>query len=385
MLLMKRKYSIILVCLVTVAAAAVATLVQASFFDQLSEKYRGTNSQSQQANIIVEEIKRSQANTTAEPVAEPAEETEIPQAVLLEGGSHAFQTFNNCGPASLSMALSYFGTTISQQELGWELRPYQNPQGNNDDKSVTLTELAAKAEDLGFSTFHYPAGDIETLERLLAAGLPVITRTWLKPGEDIGHYRVIKGYDRSKGIIIQDDSLQGKDISYQYQDFLELWQAFNYEFLVLAKADQVDEVEKILGRHEDKQAWTRALALADEQLIQNPQDVYAQFNKTVAYYYLGQYQQAVAHFERIESKLPPRMLWYQLEPILAYYRLGDYQRVTELVTRILNNHNQAYSELHFLLARIYESTGRTREAQTAFDQAVRYNSSNYWRANLSDI
>lgn len=66
MLLMKRKYSIILVCLVTVAAAAVATLVQASFFDQLSEKYRGTNSQSQQANIIVEEIKRSQANTTGE-------------------------------------------------------------------------------------------------------------------------------------------------------------------------------------------------------------------------------------------------------------------------------------------------------------------------------
>ena len=40
------------------------------------------------------------------------------------------------------MALSYYGVRESQQDLGRDLRPYQNPQGNNDDKSVTLAELA---------------------------------------------------------------------------------------------------------------------------------------------------------------------------------------------------------------------------------------------------
>ena len=38
----------------------------------------------------------------------------IPEAKVLAGGSHLFQTFNNCGPAVLSMALSYYGIDVSQ-------------------------------------------------------------------------------------------------------------------------------------------------------------------------------------------------------------------------------------------------------------------------------
>ena len=66
----------------------------------------------------------------------------LPSQKILPNDYHVFQTFNNCGPAALSMELSYYGINISQQELVQDLRPYQNPQGDNDDKSVTLDELA---------------------------------------------------------------------------------------------------------------------------------------------------------------------------------------------------------------------------------------------------
>src|SRR3989344_5562076 len=35
---------------------------------------------------------------------------------VLNNNYHIFQTFNNCGPASLSMALSYYGVNESQQK-----------------------------------------------------------------------------------------------------------------------------------------------------------------------------------------------------------------------------------------------------------------------------
>ena len=93
------------------------------------------------------------------------------------------------------MALSYFGINETQQTLGQALRPFQNPQGDNDDKSVTLDELAKKAEGYRLLTYHRPAGDIEKLKLFIANDMPVITRTWLKLNDDIGHYRLIRGYD----------------------------------------------------------------------------------------------------------------------------------------------------------------------------------------------
>ncbi len=44
--------------------------------------------------------------------------TDIPHRKVLSGGKHVYQTFNNCGPASLSMALSYYSINISQEDLG---------------------------------------------------------------------------------------------------------------------------------------------------------------------------------------------------------------------------------------------------------------------------
>ena len=143
----------------------------------------------------------------------------IPSQKILLTKYHIFQTFNNCGPAALSMTLRFYGINVSQTELGNALRPYQIAGGDNDDKSVTLEELAEKSKEYGFTPYHRPMGNPEIVKQFIANDIPVITRTLTKPNEDIGHYRVVKGYDETAGTFIQDDSLQNKNLEYSYKEF----------------------------------------------------------------------------------------------------------------------------------------------------------------------
>lgn len=307
----------------------------------------------------------------------------LPRQKLLSGGTQTFQTFNNCGPAALSMALSHYGVNVSQQQLGRELRPYQHPTGDNDDKSVTLAELAAKADKYGLVAYHRPAGTVELIKQLVALDLPVITRTWLNPGEDIGHYRVITGYDDTAQEFIQDDSLQGANLRYTYSAFEELWGPFSYEFLVLVPPEKQLQVEAVLGNVLDETtAWRTALVMAETTLSENPSDVYGAFNRSVALYHLGDYAGAIAAYEAVAAQLPPRILWYQIEPILAYWKRGDQQIVLQLADQILNRQNRAYSELYYLKGVIYQDQGNQTAADQAFAQADSYNATGSWRVNI---
>src|SRR3989344_3907235 len=184
----------------------------------------------------------------ADPTPTPTITLQTPPISKTIGNNyHVFQRFNNCGPASLSMALSYYGINKTQQELGIELRPYQVPGGDNDDKSVTLEEVAEKSKEYGFIPYRRPNGNMEIIKTFITYDIPVITRTWTKPNEDIGHYRIVKGYDSETQEIIQDDSLQGKNLRYSFEDFSAIWKKFNYEYLVLVPEEKKDIAEAILG------------------------------------------------------------------------------------------------------------------------------------------
>ena len=336
------------------------------------------------ANNSTAQLSQTVPTFTPSPLPSPLPTlSPLPLSKTLTGGNQTFQTFNNCGPSALSMALSYYGVYISQQTLGQQLRPYQNPQGNNDDKSVTLAELAKKSEELGFIPYHRPAGDIEIIKKFIAQDMPVITRTWLHPGEDIGHFRVVKGFDENARILIQDDSLQGANLYYSYGEFLDLWHAFNYEFLVLVPIEKKEVAESILYDLTDKHiAWQKALAIADQDLSRQPNDIYAQFNRSVALYYLERYQESIHSFETVQPRLPSRMLWYQLEPVLAYYQLQNFDKVIQISDSILRNQNRAYSELYYLKGKIFEQRNQIAEAQEEFRLADFYNSTESWKENV---
>lgn len=361
---MKKKAGILLIIIIALAAGAYILLPK------------------RQVNNLVERTK-SQVREVVAPIVKPqATLPPSPTAKVLTGGYQTFQTFNNCGPASLSMTLRYFGVNKSQHELGDELRPYQVASGDNDDKSTTLPELARKAQELGFVAYNRPGGNYELIKQFISSGIPVITRTWLHKDDFIGHYRVVKGYDDGKGVIIQDDSFEGANLEYTYGEFDELWEAFNFEYLVIVRPEQKDLAEQIMGENASESvAWENSLKLSESALGKNPNNMYAHFNASVAYYHLGEYEDAVKSYEKtLSGNLPFRMLWYQIEPILAYQKLKKYDTVFSMTNKLIDGGNRAFSEAYQIRGEIYQDQGKTAEANAEFEKVKQYNKNfvKYW-------
>lgn len=272
------------------------------------------------------------------------------------------------------MALSLYDINISQEVLGNELRPYQVSSGDNDDKSVTLAELEKKAVDLGFVAYHRPSGDIELIKQFIANDIPVVTRTLTSVDEDIGHYRVVIGYDDARQQILQNDSLQGRELWFDYNLFLDLWKPYSYEYLVFVSPDKMNLAEAILGVNADKATvWRTTATRLEQEAKNNPSDVQLQFSLAVAYYNIGEFQRSVNTFESIENQLSFRTLWYQIEPLLAYQKLGLYDELSTRIENILNNHNRAFSELYQIRGEVYLAQGRVAEAKQEFELALIYN------------
>jgi len=292
------------------------------------------------------------------------------KALISDNGYYAPQTFNNCGEAALSMELSFFNVNVSQEELASILRPDNNTTGKNDDKSTPPDEIAAQAETYGLIAYFRPGGSVGKLKQLIAAGFPVLVRSLYLPTEDYAHYRVIKGYDDTKGVFIDEDGIQGENFPISYTDFMNLWKPFDDEYIVLTPPDKKAEVEAILGSAADTTtAWQNAASAIPSSSI----DSIDQFNLSVALYYTGDYQGSVNAFEKAEPTLSEHALWYQIEPIESYYELGEYDKVFSLANSIIDNGNPAYPELYVVEGESYLKQGNTTAAKTAFETALQYN------------
>jgi predicted double-glycine peptidase len=325
---------------------------------------------------------RPMPSNTAKPVTAPHHArtvstpvlTQLPASALLQNDYQVYETWNNCGPASLSMALSYFGINESQAVLGEALRPYENSNGDNDDKDVTMPEMAAEARKFGLLAYYRPNGNMQLIKKFVALGVPVVAETLMTTDDDIGHYRVVKGYDDSSLSLIQDDSMQGHNVRFSFADFKAMWRQYNYQYLVLVPKNKQQQAEAILGADlNPRTAWQQTAAADRAMLVANPSDVDSRFNLSIALYYLGDYRDSVNEFEQVRSQLPARTLWYQIEPLEAYYALGDYQQVISLAETILNNGDRAFSQLYILLGDIDKKQGNLQAAKTEFQNAVFYN------------
>ena len=73
-------------------------------------------------------------------------------AVRLAGLRHEWQTWNNCGPATLAMLMSFFGSQLDQATAGAALRL------SADDKNVSPQEFVAFARSQGYAADLYVNG-----------------------------------------------------------------------------------------------------------------------------------------------------------------------------------------------------------------------------------
>lgn len=304
----------------------------------------------------------------------PVPTKDAPSSYTLPQSAFVSQTYNNCGPAALSMVFSTYGLSVSQEELGQKMRPFNSIYGGTDDKSVFPDEFVRTAKEYGFEALTRPNGDVTLLKKLIANDIPVVVRTWLNPGEDIGHFRIIRGYDDASQVFIQDDSYQGQGLTYSYDEVVQMWKPFNYGYILVYPKEKQEIVAAILGENiDEKVAYQNALIRANADLEANPEDIYAEFNRSTAFYHLEDSKRAVESYDKVRDRLPDRILWYQYEPLYAYQKEKNYDRIFQIAEGILNNGNAAYAELYQMRGEIYLEQGDVEAARTEFEQALYYN------------
>ncbi len=247
--------------------------------------------------------------------------------VLLDPMAWEIQKWNNCAPMSALMAMSYFGVKKTQDECAAVLHP------KSEDKNNSPAELADFISKNGLKTMVVENGSLDMVKKLLSNGVPVITQTYSKPNEDIGHWRVMRGYDNSKGVIILNDSLFDKPavpIDNTVAD--DYWNAFDRRMLPVYNAKLEPVVRAILGLDaEAKTNLSRALAAAESNLDKKPKDINALRNVGYLRATSGDCKGALEVWDRIVALGPiGRFLWYQLWPVECSNKVGNYSQVMKL-------------------------------------------------------
>jgi tetratricopeptide (TPR) repeat protein len=294
----------------------------------------------------------------------------VAPGVTLAGFEHEWQTWNNCGPATISMNLSYYGHGDSQVEAARFLKP------NQDDKNVSPDELVAYARSAGFEGLVGYGGNINLLKHLLSNGFPVVVESWAEPDDrgGMGHYRLLTGYDEAENQFWTYDSLHGAKVTVPLNRFDDFWRVFNRTYLVIFPPEQTPVVYAILGASADKTAMgEHALRTAQDKARANPDDPFAWFNVGTNYAHLGEAQLAASAFDEARRLgLPYRMLWYQFDIFETYLAVGRYQEVIDLATATLKA-TGGLEELYYYRGLAQQASNQPQAAAQDFRAALKYN------------
>lgn len=298
-----------------------------------------------------------------------------PSAHRLYGITPVKQGWNNCGPANITMALSYYGWKQDQEVAVSYLKP------DREDKNVNPWELVDFVRSQsGVLALTRIGGDMELLKHLLANNFPVLIETgYLYEGSDwLGHYQTVVGYDDSLQVFYIYDSYlgvgeNGSGIPESYEDFDRYWQDFNRTFVVLYRAEEEITIRTILGDRADVTRTSEiALQTAQEEARANPQNAFAWFNLGSSFAALGEYEKAASAYDKARQlgTLPWRITLYQFGPFEAYYNVGRYDDIVFLVDSNFNNGGQYVEEIWYWQGKVLAARGETAQAASSFRQAL---------------
>jgi len=311
--------------------------------------------------------------------------TPIPAQVSLTGIVHEYQQFNNCGPANLAMALTYWGWQGDQRQT----RAYLRPNLEVDDKNVNPSEMVAFVEaQAGLRALARVGGDLDLLKRLIAAGFPVVIEEGHDPADDwwMGHYLLFSGYDDAQGRFITQDSLLGPDLPRSYEDLsAHWWRDFNNVYVVVYPVEREAEVLAVLGPQADpayNYQHAAQKALAEIPKLTGRDLFFAWFSLGSSRVGQGDYagaaeayDQAFALYQSLpEEERPYRLMWYQDGPYAAYYYTERFQDVVNLAnTTFAWVGKPVLEESYYWRGLAYASLGNFDQALSDLKKAIALN------------
>jgi len=297
-------------------------------------------------------------------------------AVELAGLRHEWQTWNNCGPATLAMYLSYYGSSLTQDDIGPIIRP------NKEDKHASVQQLTAYARSQGLRTLVRVNGDMNRLRLFLSNGIPVMMPTWHVDPKDggMGHYRLITGYDNAREEWILYDSLEGdgassnqdyRGIRLSYHAFDAWWRVFNRLYMLIYTAEAEPTVLAIVGEDlDDRAMWDRSLKRAQQEVQARPEDAFAWFTLGTNLVATGRPAEAASAYDRARLiGLPFRTMWYQFDAFQAYYESGRYEEVVALADATIKV-TADVEELHYWRGSVLAALGDVVGARQALERAL---------------
>ena len=308
----------------------------------------------------------------------------LPAQVSLTSPPFEQQTPNNCGPATLSMALNLYGWSGNQEDIAAQIKPVLQ------DRNVNPEELAYYVRNFaGWLNIQYRVmGDVTILKKLLAANYPVIVEsvTSLDPNDALGptddlwaaHYLLLTGYSDAKQAFTIQDSYHGTDLSISYEQLQIEWEPFNNLYMVIYFPQDEAELQSLLGEDWDVDVnRQRALDNAQAAIEFNPEDSYAWFNLGSDLVYFERYEEAALAYDRSrEIGLPLRMFRYQFGPFWAYFhseRIDDLLVLTEYARSITDMSEETWFWYGWALYRQNDYDG----AKKAWNKALSINDSPY--------
>lgn len=343
-------------------------------------------------------------STTPEPTPAPTfTPTPLPSSAYLSGVISEPQLWNNCGPATLSMYLSYYKWGLTQNEAADVLKP--NPR----DKNVMPYEMIDYVNNYTFqrALFRY-GGDLQTIKALLSAGFPVMVEMGFEPANLkkegwMGHYLLLIGYDDARQIFNTQDSYllshppgggeaipeewwtNFKGFEVPYSDLQKAWRAFNNVLIVVYPAEKENDVLNALGPLATDAAANRIAynrAVDEATSLPAVRDRYfAWFNAGTSLVNLQDYVGAAQAYDTAFSLYPEinqedrpyRMMWYQTGPYFAYYYSGRYEDVIRLADQTLSNMAEPIlEETYYWRALSYYALGDSEQAVADLRESLKY-------------
>ena len=275
-------------------------------------------------------------SATVAPTATPQPSpTPIPAKVELTAPAWELQGANNCGPATLTLYLRYYGWEGNQDDIARVVKPLSEDRNVNPEELVYYVRTHTGWLNAEFRV----GGDIQLLKQLIAAGFPVMieesfyfeTPYW--PNDDLwaAHYLLLTGYDESAQTFTGQDSFHGPDQVISADKLDGYWQIFNRVYLLVYPPAQEATLKSILGDNWDPDLNRQhALEVSQAETQSQPKNAYAWFNLGSNLVYFERYGEAASAYDTARQLgLYQRMLRYQFGPFFAYFHAA---MTTELLT-----------------------------------------------------
>ncbi len=303
--------------------------------------------------------------------------TALPDQVALPAPEYVKQTANDCGPATLTMYLHYYGWKGTQSDVSDQIKP------STADRNVNVEELVYFARNnAGWLNSEFRVGGtIDLLKQLIANGFPVMIEEsfvfpeagWPNDDHWGAHYFLLTGYDNASQTFLGQDSFYGANKSVPFAELDKKWRTFNRVYILLFLPTDQSKLQSILGADWDPATNRQnALNAAQAEANTDPNDAFAWFNIGSNLVYFDRYDEAFdAYTKALQIGLPQRMLRYQFGPFFAYFHTNHNEDLLALADAALKRTPNSEEALLWKGWALYR-LGRSVEAINAFKEALQY-------------